>query len=453
MVLTRIRYILAGIAALALAALLFLIGPSRISAPEPAANQASLLPSPSSTIPQVKIATVPPPPTSPFEERSRLIQYIGAGRNPIYNPSFETKTKSGRPDGWSTGRHGDNNAEFTYPVSDRNGMNAAQVSISSYKDGDAKWMFKDIPASAGHAYVFSDYYKSDADTVITAQFTSASGAVSWADIATLPPAPDWTRAAGAFYVPQDTVSLTVFHLLENAGTLTTDDYSLSPIPASFPQGIVSINFDDGWKSAYTAGFPILSAAHLPATFYIVTRYLGDGAYMTVAQVRALQAAGEEIGAHTRNHPRLTALTSDQMEQEIAGSRQDLKSIGIDSIATFAYPYGLHNLETDAIVRQAGFSAARLVEPGLDFPESDPYSLRAHTITNDTSVEKVEQWINEAIADRQWLILILHELDTKFLVGDSYAWTSDNFRQIVGYLTQRRVRVLTNAEAVKEYFMH
>ena len=377
-------------------------------------------------------------------------KYIGTGANPIKNPSFEERDQSGQPVGWRSTHSGGNDAAFAYPVPGYQSASAAQVTVTSYQSGEAKWYPDEIPAQGGEAFVFSDYYKASTTTIVTAQFTNASGKASWMDLDTLPAAADWTHAVGAFYVPSGTRSFTVYHLLQSAGTLTTDDYSLSPIPANFSQGVVSINFDDGWESQYAKAFPLISAAHLPATFYLISRHLGEANYMTEQQALALQAAGEEIGAHTRNHPNLTKIAGHALESEIAGSLADLRAMGFN-VSTFAYPYGAFDEKADAVVRSAGYSAARTVAPGLNFPESNRFLLKAHTVTNATSVAQVEAWIQEAVQDKQWLILLFHDFDSNLRMGDSYSWPSSDFKQIVDYLRANHVPVQTNLEVLREHY--
>jgi peptidoglycan/xylan/chitin deacetylase (PgdA/CDA1 family) len=224
-------------------------------------------------------------------------------------------------------------------------------------------------------------------------------------------------------------------------------------PSTFPQGIVSINFDDGWKSAFTTGFPIIEAAHLPATFYIVSHYLGDRAYMSVADVLALQAAGEEIGDHTRDHPNLTKLSADEMESEIAGSMADLKADGVQSITTFAYPYGAFNAETNTVIQSAGYAAARTISNGFDSPHSNTYLLDAREVTAQTSVAEVEAWIDEAVERKEWLILVFHQLNPAAVANDPYSLPTASFQAIIDYLTAHQVRVMTNAAVINAYYTH
>jgi peptidoglycan/xylan/chitin deacetylase (PgdA/CDA1 family) len=243
--------------------------------------------------------------------------------------------------------------------------------------------------------------------------------------------------------------------LDGSATATTTSASAATSgaqkPTSFPAGIVSINFDDGWISSYTTALPIIEAANLPATFYIISSYFGKSAYITVPDMLALQSAGEEIGDHTKTHPNLTRLSADEMQDEIIGSMAQLKADGVHSITTFAYPYGAHNEETNATVLQAGYIAARTIDNGMNDPQSNPHLLLAREVTDTISVAEVEQWINEANARNEWLILVFHQLNPTLLPRDPYSWPTSDFQTIVDYLVRNHITVMTNAAVVSEYF--
>jgi hypothetical protein len=78
-------------------------------------------------------------------------------------------------------------------------------------------------------------------------------------------AASWSTGAAIFTVPAGIESLTIFHLISSVGWLTVDDYSLTknPDPVSFSQGMVSLDFDDGWLSTFTNGIPILNEKLFP----------------------------------------------------------------------------------------------------------------------------------------------------------------------------------------------
>jgi len=78
-------------------------------------------------------------------------------------------------------------------------------------------------------------------------------------------------------------------------------------------------------------------------------------------VRALHAAGMEIGAHTVSHPILSATFPARAEEEIVASRDRLAAITCAAVRAFAYPNGKpgvdYRSEHVEMVRRAGFTVA------------------------------------------------------------------------------------------------
>lgn len=83
--------------------------------------------------------------------------------------------------------------------------------------------------------------------------------------------------------------------------------------------------------------------------------------MRSSQVRAMLAAGMQIGAHTINHPILASLDDVQAHAEIAGGKAALEDLIQHPVTLFAYPNGKPGQDYRArdvgLVRKAGFAAA------------------------------------------------------------------------------------------------
>lgn len=201
---------------------------------------------------------------------------------------------------------------------------------------------------------------------------------------------------------------------------------------------VSLTFDDGFLSQYTAALPILDKAGMKGTFFIVTNYLGRPVYMTQDQVKKLQADGQEIGSHTRNHKHLPTLSADEQDKEIAGTINDFETLGLKRPVSMAYPFGEYNDDSFASLRKGGFRTARTVDERLT--GQNPFLLQGLSLNNHSTFGQVKLAIDNARRNGTWLIIVFHR------VGESPAneinISPELFQQIVDYLAQTKTQVVT-----------
>lgn len=323
--------------------------------------------------------------------------YIITKVNPEANPanrSFEIDSNNdGIPDNWATGNWGTNTAVFSYPVAGVGGSKAAKVEMSSYTNGDAKWYFDDVPVLADQIYTFKDQYQSSVSTDVIARVTLTDGTYQYVYVGSAPASPTgWSGYTQTFYVPVNAKSVTVFHLLAAVGYLTIDDVSL-----------------------------------------------GIDSYMTGSNILSLQAAGNEIGDHTQDHPSLTSLSTTEQQAQIVGAKNDLLALGINSVTSIAYPYGDYNAGVESVAAGAGLTSGRSVVAGFNTPTTDPFGLLSQDVGVNTTLDQVKSWVDQAIANKQWLILVFHEVNNS---GDEFSVTPTEFQGIVDYLKTTGVTVRT-----------
>lgn len=113
--------------------------------------------------------------------------------------------------------------------------------------------------------------------------------------------------------------------------------------------------------------PAIRAAHTERIAKACRTALPDDLMMRSTQVRALRAAGMEIGAHTLSHPILAALDAPTAQREIEGGKELLEGLLQEPVELFAYPNGRPDRDYAAehveMVRAAGFKAAFSTAPG------------------------------------------------------------------------------------------
>lgn len=375
--------------------------------------------------------TLPPPP--PVDPNNMIMNADLSAVSPA-DPSL--------PWYWSKDGWGDNTASYVYPAQGYNGGIGLTVDVSSRVSGDAKWVFDSIPVTPGENYAYSDYYKSNVQSYITAAFEMSDGSFTYADYSTPAAAADWTQASVTINAPLGAQKMTVFHLINKVGTLSTSAFSLKHIAgASLSEGMVSFSFDDGYASVYDNARPILNAANIKASLYIVSTYLDgtDPLYMDTTQMLALNQDGHEIGSHTRTHAFLSQATPARLKREVTDSRTELLAMGATPVTTFAYPYGDYSQAVVQAVKDAGYIGARSVESGYNDKAADKFLLMDQHVTVDVVPDQVKAWIDHAIAQKKWLILEFHQQDYS---GELYSNTPETLQAIVNYINQTNVKTVT-----------
>jgi peptidoglycan/xylan/chitin deacetylase (PgdA/CDA1 family) len=143
---------------------------------------------------------------------------------------------------------------------------------------------------------------------------------------------------------------------------------------NIPPRSAVLTFDDGWKSQYEVGWPILKKFGYPLTLFIYTEgvrggHFGGGEAMTWEMLSEMRDAGVDIQAHSATHQDLRKpydkvtkkrLSPPEYEQwlqnEIVGSKQLLEQkLGI-KVNCFAVPYGFYNEHIKEVCRNAGYEA-------------------------------------------------------------------------------------------------
>lgn len=189
------------------------------------------------------------------------------------------------------------------------------------------------------------------------------------------------------------------HLFERLCRFLSRNFSVCSLPRLAAKlasgrpvgGLAALTFDDGYLDNLTVAAPILKKYRLPATFFITSSF-ADGKTIPLwdrqtndprpmlswDEVRQLRDLGFDIGAHSRTHADLAWLPPSALQDEIVGSRQDIRDMLGRAPVSFAYPFGRRrNITSEGleVVRESGYTCCCGLYGGINNPGTSPYRVR------------------------------------------------------------------------------
>jgi peptidoglycan/xylan/chitin deacetylase (PgdA/CDA1 family) len=171
---------------------------------------------------------------------------------------------------------------------------------------------------------------------------------------------------------------------------------------------VHITFDDGYADNCHSAIPMLVRERIPCTYFVTLQNLLDGRPFehdlndgcrpevnNVEQVRAMAAAGIEIGAHTYSHCDLGKVRDpDLLAREVVTARDELAEVIGRPIRYFSFPFGMHvNLSRAAfaMAADAGYEAVCSAYGGFNYPGENVFHLQR--IPADNEIVRLKNWLS------------------------------------------------------------
>lgn len=225
--------------------------------------------------------------------------------------------------------------------------------------------------------------------------------------------------------------------------------------AVFPNGVVSICFDDTWNSALEAAKK-LSQYGYNGTEFVIVDAVGTTNCLTLDQLRALHDEhGWEIAAHAQagaNHALgYTGITRDQADTDVVSQREWLIANGFRDSDGFAYPRGFVGETTDGYpiieMLRDRFAYARTTHSstaGEVLPPSDMMRLRGMSdisgfsggVTAAQFTTSTTGHLDRCKAQRSWLILVFHRIVAS--PGTTTEITQTDFDTIVDSIASKAI---------------
>jgi len=170
---------------------------------------------------------------------------------------------------------------------------------------------------------------------------------------------------------------------------------------------VSITFDDGYAENCRGAIPLLIKERIPATYFVTLENVLTGEPFghdlraghrfppnTMEQLRAMGAAGIEIGAHTYSHADLGSVDDPKrLHYEVVTAGEDLQEALGRPVRYFAFPFGQHENLNPAVFQmayEAGYEAVCSAYGGFNFPGDDSFHLQR--IPVDREMIRLKNWV-------------------------------------------------------------
>jgi peptidoglycan/xylan/chitin deacetylase (PgdA/CDA1 family) len=188
---------------------------------------------------------------------------------------------------------------------------------------------------------------------------------------------------------------------------------------------VVLTFDDGHISNHDTALPILRDYQLKATFFVTAGWIGTGSTMNWRQIRALHAAGMEIGSHTLTHRPPSTLDDKELHYELSESRRILEDGLGAEVTSLSSPTGFFNPRMRKVAQEVGYRSLCIGRVGLAAESGDRFSL------NRIAVKR-------SMTDSQFKRLLRAN---RLMVGSlrSRQWAKDLMRNIIGVHGYTRLR--------------
>lgn len=337
--------------------------------------------------------------------------------NLVSNASLDNTDKaSGSPTGFAWNKDADYLA-YTYERDPETRIPHLRVTTKQKITADqtpGSWLPQPIPIEADTTYVYSLSYRSTTQLTAGVEYTMPDGSLVYEPVTTVDGSRDWQRFT--HYV-HNTRGAKAFRFMLNsreAGTIDTRDYDAHRVAgAALPKGMVSVAFDDGWQSVATHAMPLLEKYNVPTTQYVITEASDKSVseYMNIETLQGIKQKGHEIGSHSRAHCNQTEQENQEILADATESKALLERKNLGPIASYAYPYGAYDGNTQPLVGRA-YSYIRTTDEGYNDRYFDTHRIRSMVVTNTTDTQTLQHWLDTAARHKLWVVITYHRINEK-----------------------------------------
>ena len=272
-------------------------------------------------------------------------------------------------------------------------------------------MSKYFPVRNGEEYIVSGEYESSTKLNAEIRFIKDDGSTKYVELLNVSTTTSSISFTEKIEIPSGVKSMAIdFFVKGKEVNFKVSNPKIEKLKG-FDKGMVTLVFDDGYKTYIDNAIPLLEKYNVKSTAAIISGSIGDSRYMDLNDLFKIKKLGHEIAAHTRHHLRFSQIAiADNLINEIVGVWYDLKVLGIDT-KTFVIPYGDYTPGTLKIASNK-YIATRSVIRGYNTKNSQIDLLKDQLIEASTTNEEMDSYLKEAMDGRKWVILELHDVFKK-----------------------------------------
>ncbi|MGZ8242909.1 polysaccharide deacetylase family protein [Methylomagnum sp.] len=256
----------------------------------------------------------------------------------------------------------------------------------------------------------------------------------------------------------------IARLFKSNGTAYFDNLKIEDkeLASKPPTGQVSLVFDDGYVSDHAISYPILDSFGIPATSAAISGRVGSNPnVLSYDQIHALVKAGWDVQSHSVTHPRFTSISEAEADVELRDSQTALRK-GLAAVAAgrenesfdptsqvehFVWPNSALNA-TMVGLAQTHYQSGRTVYGGLNGYGLYPWVIYSWSVDSTTPLSDIQAWLEDACANRRWLILSAHRIGDPIDGQDNlYVNSADYLTSIAKLIAGQEEHCPTPFEAV------
>ena len=142
---------------------------------------------------------------------------------------------------------------------------------------------------------------------------------------------------------------------------------------------VAISFDAAWGNEQTETLlSILEKYHVKTTFFMT----GGWVESYPDDVKAIAAAGHDLGNHSENHKQMSTLSADECKQEIQKVHDKVKELTGQDMILFRPPYGDYNDTLIDAANSLGYHVIQWDIDSLDWKDYGADNIVSRVLDND-----------------------------------------------------------------------